>query len=66
MCSSDLYGEDYLFCDRATAEGFSIFLDPTISLPHVGTQEFERNFEEDALKPLIEEFCTPELKVAYG
>ena len=60
------YGEDYLFCDRATAEGFSIFLDPTISLPHVGTQEFERNFEEDALKPLIEEFCTPELKVAYG
>jgi hypothetical protein len=35
-------------------------------LPHVGTQEFERNFEEDALKPLIEEFCTPKLKVAYG
>ena len=60
------YGEDYLFCDRATAEGFTVFLDPTISLPHVGTQEFERNFEEDALKPLIEEYCTPKLKVAYG
>ena len=60
------YGEDYLFCDRATAEGFTVFLDPTISLPHVGTEEFERNFEEDALKPLIEEFCTPQLKAAYG
>ena len=60
------YGEDYLFCDRATAEGFTVFLDPTISLPHVGTQEFERNFEEDALKPLLEEFCTPKLKVVNG
>jgi hypothetical protein len=60
------YGEDYLFCDRATAEGFTVFLDPTISLAHVGTEEFERNFEEEALKPLIEEFCTPQLRVAYG
>ena len=60
------YGEDYMFCDRATADGYTIFLDPSISLPHVGTQEFERNFMEDALQPLIDEHCTPRLKVANG
>jgi hypothetical protein len=60
------YGEDYLFCDRATAEGFTVFLDPSISLPHVGTQEFERNFEEEALKVLLKEYSTPKLKVANG
>jgi len=60
------YGEDYLFCDRARADGFTVFLDPTISLPHVGTEEFERNFEEEALKPLLEEYCTPKLKVVNG
>ena len=58
------YGEDYLFCDRASAEGFTIFLDPSISLPHVGSEKFTRDFEEDVLKPLIKESCTPKLKVA--
>jgi hypothetical protein len=56
------FGEDYAFCDRARADGFSIYLDPSISLPHVGTEEFTRNFEEDVLEPLLQ----PELKVAYG
>lgn len=59
-------GEDYLFCRRAREEGFKIFLDPDISLPHIGTQEFTRNFAEDALKPLLAQFAKPKLKVANG
>jgi hypothetical protein len=60
------YGEDYLFCDRATEMGFTVFLDPSISLPHVGQEKFTRDFEEDVLKPLMEQFCTPVLKVVNG
>lgn len=56
------FGEDYSFCDRARADGYTIYLDPSISLPHVGTEEFTRNFEEDVLKPLMQ----PQLKVANG
>ena len=56
------FGEDYTFCDRARADGYSIYLDPSISLPHVGTEEFTRDFEEDVLKPLMR----PDLKVANG
>lgn len=48
-------GEDYLFCRRAREEGFTVFLDPMISLPHIGTQEFARNFNEDVLKPVLKE-----------
>ena len=59
-------GEDYLFCRRAREEGFKIYLDPDISLPHIGTQEFTRNFAEDALKPLLAQFGRPKLKVANG
>lgn len=59
-------GEDYLFCRRAREEGFKIYLDPDISLPHIGTQEFTRNFAEDALKPLLAQFAKPKLKVANG
>ena len=58
----EYYGEDYTFCDRARADGYSIYLDPSISLPHVGTEEFTRDFEEDVLKPLMQ----PVLKVANG
>ena len=57
-------GEDYLFCRRAREEGFTIFLDPMISLPHIGTTEFTRNFQQDALQPLLEQFAKPVLKVA--
>ena len=52
--NGEYIGEDYLFCRRAEREGFSVYLDPTISLPHIGTQEFERNFMEDALKPVLD------------
>ena len=59
-------GEDYLFCDRAAAEGFTVYLDPSICLPHIGSAKFERSFEEDVLKPLLKDHCKPVLKVANG
>jgi hypothetical protein len=37
-----------------------------ISLPHIGTQEFTRNFEQDALQPLLKEHAKLHLKVANG
>jgi hypothetical protein len=37
-----------------------------ISLPHIGTQEFTRNFEQDALQPLLKEHSRLHLKVANG
>lgn len=46
-------GEDYLFCDRATDMGFTIHIDVDISLPHVGSNEFSRNFREDVVMPLL-------------
>jgi len=64
--NGEYYGEDYLFCDRATADGFTVFLDPSISLPHVGSEKFSRDFEEDVLKPLLKNHCTPKLKVVNG
>jgi hypothetical protein len=59
-------GEDYAFCLRARAEGFKIYLDPMISLPHIGTEEFTRDFEKDVLRPLLKEHAKPQLKVANG
>jgi hypothetical protein len=59
-------GEDYAFCLRARAEGFKIYLDPMISLPHIGTEEFTRDFEKDVLRPLMKEHAKPQLKVANG
>lgn len=64
LVNGEYYGEDYLFCDRASAEGFTVFLDPSISLPHVGQEKFTRDFEADVLQPLLKEHCTPKLKVA--
>ena len=66
IVDGEYYGEDYLFCDRAAADGFTVFLDPSISLPHVGTEKFTRDFQEDVLKPLLEQHCTPVLKVVNG
>jgi hypothetical protein len=66
IVNGEYYGEDYLFCDRAAADGFTVFLDPSISLPHVGSEKFTRDFEADVLKPLLEQHCTPVLKVVNG
>ena len=59
-------GEDYLFCRRAREAGFKVYLDPMISLPHIGTQEFTRDFHQDALQPLLKEHAKLHLKVANG
>jgi len=59
-------GEDYACCLRARHEGFKIYLDPMISLPHIGTEEFTRDFEKDVLRPLLKDHAKANLKVAYG
>lgn len=59
-------GEDYLFCDRAREAGFEVWVDVEISLPHVGQNEFTRNFVEDAIKPLLHNQQMAKLKVANG
>ena len=46
-------GEDFLFCDRARELGFEIWIDPTISLGHMGVQEYEGNFGRDVLYPMV-------------
>lgn len=46
-------GEDFLFCDRAREIGHEVWIDPTISLGHMGVQEYEGNFGEDILYPML-------------
>jgi hypothetical protein len=62
VIDGEYIGEDYLFCRRAIEHGFSIYLDPSISLPHIGTEAFSRNFMEDVMIPLRQ----PKLKVSNG
>lgn len=59
-------GEDYLFCDRAKKAGFECWVDVEISLPHVGQEEFTRNFVDDVIKPMLEDQRKAKLKVANG
>lgn len=53
--SEGYIGEDYLFCDRASEAGFSIWLDPDINLGHFGSTEYTGNFREQVVKPLLEQ-----------
>ena len=46
-------GEDYLFCNRAREYGYEIWVDPTITLGHMGMEEFVGNFGEDWLYPKL-------------
>ncbi len=46
-------GEDFLFCDRARAAGYEVWIDPTITLGHMGVQEYLGNFGEDVLYPMV-------------
>ena len=46
-------GEDFLFCDRARAHGYEVWIDPAIKLGHMGVQEYLGDFGKDALYPLI-------------
>lgn len=46
-------GEDFLFCDRAREIGYEVWIDPTITLGHMGVQEYTGNFGEDILYPMV-------------
>jgi len=46
-------GEDFLFCDRARELGYEVWIDPTISLGHMGVQEYTGNFGNDVLYPMF-------------
>jgi glycosyltransferase involved in cell wall biosynthesis len=46
-------GEDYLFCDRAREIGFEVWVDPSITLGHMGVQEYVGNYGHDILYPMI-------------
>lgn len=46
-------GEDYLLCDRARELGFEVWIDPTIKIGHLGAMEYEGNFGEDILYPML-------------
>ena len=46
-------GEDFLFCDRAREHGFEVWVDPTITLGHMGVQEYVGNFGTDMLYPML-------------
>jgi hypothetical protein len=59
-------GEDYSFCDKARAEGFKVWIDVEISLPHIGTEEFTNDFRQEVVVPLLEEIRKSKLKVANG
>jgi hypothetical protein len=54
QCTPEGYiGEDYTFCDRARAHGFTVWADPTIKLGHMGMHEFEGDFGNDYLYPRL-------------
>ena len=46
-------GEDFLFCDRARELGFEVWVDPSITLGHMGVQEYVGNFGTDVLYPML-------------
>ncbi len=46
-------GEDFLFCDRARDAGFEVWVDPSITLGHMGVQEYTGNYGQDVLYPMV-------------
>ena len=46
-------GEDFLFCDRVRDHGFEVWIDPSITLGHMGVQEYVGNYGDDILYPMI-------------
>lgn len=39
-------GEDFMFCRRATADGYEIWLDPDIDFAHVGAKAWHGNYSK--------------------
>lgn len=58
-------GEDYMFCDRAREAGFSVWIDPTVKLGHMGVHEYEGSFGEDYLYPRLAKY-EQDLEVVNG
>lgn len=54
-------GEDFLFCDRTREIGYEVWIDPTITLGHMGVQEYVGNFGQAVLYPML---VPPEKDVA--
>lgn len=53
-------GEDFLFCERAIEAGMDdIWIDPTIKLGHMGYHEYESDFGNDVLYPMLEPVNAP-------
>lgn len=54
-CTPEGYiGEDFLFCERAREAGFSVWIDPTVKLGHMGITEFQSDFGNDVLYPMMQ------------
>ena len=66
MLDGKFVGEDYTFCDKARAEGFKVWVDVEISLPHMGTDEFTNDFKKEVVGPLIQDIQRSKLKVVNG
>lgn len=64
--NGNFVGEDYSFCDKARAEGFTVWTDVEISLPHMGTEEFTSDFHTEVMQPLLDTLRKAKLKVANG
>jgi hypothetical protein len=45
-----IWGEDFMFCRRASALGFELWLDPDITFTHVGTKPFTGNYRNFLLR----------------
>jgi hypothetical protein len=47
-------GEDFLFCERTRELGYQVWIDPSITLGHMGIQEYVGNFGDDVLYPMMQ------------
>lgn len=43
--NGDLISEDYILCNKWKSLGYRVWLDPTITLNHIGTKKFKGDFQ---------------------
>jgi hypothetical protein len=43
--NGDLISEDYILCNKWKSLGYKVWLDPTITLNHIGTKKFKGDFQ---------------------
>jgi glycosyltransferase involved in cell wall biosynthesis len=43
--NGDLISEDYILCNKWKSLGYKVWLDPTITLNHIGTKKYKGNFQ---------------------